>query len=276
MKAFYSNLRDKFEQRPDLWFFVFANLIFIAMYAWSLAITPQLLKPLNCFIFTLLTFIHIGLHWSLLKIGESDKWFWPYVIFQGILAMAVIQLSQNIGMIFALYMALIGEAIGSGRRRLRAFSAVLYYSLLSLGNYIYMVGAEYSLWWVAGTLPMVIFVTLYVILYTRESEAREQTQNLLEELEVAHKRLSEYADQVEQLTLSTERQRMARELHDTLAQGLAGLILQLEAADSHISAERSKKLRISSSRPWDALAPPWQMPAGLLVISVKEDPPRGI
>ncbi len=27
---------------------------------------------------------------------------------------------------------------------------------------------------------------------------------------------------------------MARELHDTLAQGLAGLILQLEAADSHL------------------------------------------
>jgi NarL family two-component system sensor histidine kinase YdfH len=34
---------------------------------------------------------------------------------------------------------------------------------------------------------------------------------------------------------------MARELHDTLAQGLAGLILQLEAADSHITSSNLAK-----------------------------------
>lgn len=34
---------------------------------------------------------------------------------------------------------------------------------------------------------------------------------------------------------------MARELRDTLAQGLAGLILQLEAADAYITDDPSKK-----------------------------------
>ena len=34
---------------------------------------------------------------------------------------------------------------------------------------------------------------------------------------------------------------MARELHDTLAQGVAGLILQLEAVDSHLVAGRSER-----------------------------------
>ena len=36
-------------------------------------------------------------------------------------------------------------------------------------------------------------------------------------------------------------QRMARELHDTLSQGLAGLILQLEAADAHLASGRHEK-----------------------------------
>ena len=36
---------------------------------------------------------------------------------------------------------------------------------------------------------------------------------------------------------------MARELHDTLSQGLAGLILQLEATDANLATDRSDKAR---------------------------------
>ncbi len=57
----------------------------------------------------------------------------------------------------------------------------------------------------------------------------------------ANRRLEHYAAQVQELTLANERQRMARELHDTLAQGLAGLILQLEAADSHLSRGNAQR-----------------------------------
>jgi len=46
---------------------------------------------------------------------------------------------------------------------------------------------------------------------------------------------------VEDLTIANERQRMARELHDTLSQGLAGLILQLEAAEAHLHNNRNEK-----------------------------------
>lgn len=57
----------------------------------------------------------------------------------------------------------------------------------------------------------------------------------------ANRRLEHYAGQVQELTLANERQRMARELHDTLAQGLAGLILQLEAADSHLARGNAQR-----------------------------------
>jgi NarL family two-component system sensor histidine kinase YdfH len=104
-----------------------------------------------------------------------------------------------------------------------------------------MNGIEYSGWWLLGTVPMLIFVTMYVSLYTSASNDRDQARKFLVELEIANRQLAEYTNQVEELTLTTERQRMARELHDTLAQGLAGLILQLEAADSHISSQNPQK-----------------------------------
>jgi two-component system, NarL family, sensor histidine kinase YdfH len=239
LKNRFINIRQAFKDHPELWFFVFANFVFVVMFIWSILINPDLLKPATFAIFTLLTLIHIVVHWSLLLIGEDERWFWPYVIFQGGLAFAIILMSNNVGMIFALYMALIGEMIGSQRRRVKTVMAVLFFLALSLTSQLIIEGPQSSLWWLLGTIMSMIFVVLYVSVYSQEVSARSRAQKLLNELEIAHRQLSEYADQVEDLTLTTERQRMARELHDTLAQGLAGLILQLEAADSHLSANHA-------------------------------------
>jgi NarL family two-component system sensor histidine kinase YdfH len=112
--------------------------------------------------------------------------------------------------------------------------------------------------WLIAMVPITVFVVVYVSLYTREMEARARAQALVEELKEAHQQLADYADKIEDLTLTAERQRMARELHDTLAQGLAGLILQLEAADAHISSSRPEKaqsiIRQAMSRARDTLA----------------------
>lgn len=76
----------------------------------------------------------------------------------------------------------------------------------------------------------------------REATSRPaESQRLLIELQETHSQLAEYALQVETLTLEAERQRMARELHDTLAQGLAGLVLQLEALEASLERDDSQK-----------------------------------
>jgi NarL family two-component system sensor histidine kinase YdfH len=211
------------------------------MFFWTLTINPQLREPDRFIIFTGLTILHVALHWSLLKIDQNPNLFWSYVLIQGVLAFVITLLSQNPGMIFALYLALIGEIIGLGQEKVKKISAGIFFLFLSLINFILLLGPGQGFWWVLGSIPMVIFVVMYVSLYTREAKAREHAQNLLKELKLAHSQLTEYASQVENLTLTTERQRMARELHDTLAQGLAGLILQLEAADSYLTNQRSDK-----------------------------------
>jgi signal transduction histidine kinase len=53
-------------------------------------------------------------------------------------------------------------------------------------------------------------------------------------LALANQQLRHYASTLEQLTVSRERNRMARELHDTLAHTLADLIVQMETAKAYL------------------------------------------
>jgi NarL family two-component system sensor histidine kinase YdfH len=223
----------------------FLTLIVIAMYVVTLVTVPSVRQPLTFIVFTLLIIIHLALHWSLEKITEhSMNWVTWYVIAQGLIAFAITILSNTVGMIFALFMGLIGESVGLLGIKRWGLLALSYYLLLTMISFAYFLGAASLGWWALGTAPTVIFIVIYVSMYMRQSEARVRAQMLLVELEKANLQLTEYADRVEDLTIANERQRMARELHDTLSQGLAGLILQLEAADANLAADRSDKARV--------------------------------
>jgi two-component system, NarL family, sensor histidine kinase YdfH len=81
---------------------------------------------------------------------------------------------------------------------------------------------------------MVFLVLGYLILYTQQSQSRIQLEQAHQDLQGAYSRLAASARQIETLTLLTERQRIARELHDTLAQGIAGMIMQLEVTSAQL------------------------------------------
>jgi signal transduction histidine kinase len=66
-------------------------------------------------------------------------------------------------------------------------------------------------------------------LLQQEVAERKQIEVALRE---ANTRLSRYATTLEELAVSRERNRLARDLHDTLAHTLSGIILQLEAAQA--------------------------------------------
>jgi len=211
------------------------------MYALSVYKHPDIRQPIILIPFTFLTIIHIILHLYLGTITKSpSKIFW-YIVIQGGLAFTISLLGKEVGLTFAFFMALIGEVVGLlGLTRQGLFAGIYYLILLTLG--LFQTSSWDSLRLILlGTIPMVLFVVMFVSLYMRQNDAREQAQALAAELEKANRQLSDYAAQVEDLTIANERQRMARELHDTLSQGLAGLILQLEAADAHLASNRSDK-----------------------------------
>jgi signal transduction histidine kinase len=64
----------------------------------------------------------------------------------------------------------------------------------------------------------------------RSSAAQRQSEALLAELRITHQQLQEYTTRVEELAVSQERNRLAREMHDALGHRLTVAAVQLEGA----------------------------------------------
>lgn len=218
-------------------FFVFLTVVLLGLSGWTLVTSETLRANVPLAItFAVLALAHVALHWASPYVTRSDmRIIGYYLAIQGALAFVLAVISSNSWLMFALFLALIGEAVSILRPVRFAIVAVIAYLSLSALTAFVIPGTTPLVDWMVGVIPTTVFVVVYVVLYSRQAEANARAQMLLAELETANRQLSEYAAQIEDLTLANERQRMARELHDTLAQGLAGLILQLEAVDSHLS-----------------------------------------
>ncbi len=237
---FRTRLKDPVMRRV-LPFYWLLTLALIVVYGFAFETNPSLLLWHKLIPFTLMMVLHLALHWfSIAAVGDV-RWVAIYAVVQNVLAMAIVQYAGIYTMVFGLYMPLFGETIGLmhkwSHRALVGLGALVF----AAGNILILQGGEMMWSWLMVALPLTAFVIFYVMMYSREAEGRIRSQELAEELQEANRQLIESARQIEVLTLNAERQRMARELHDTLAQGLAGLILQLEAADSHLGSSRPER-----------------------------------
>jgi len=88
-----------------------------------------------------------------------------------------------------------------------------------------------------GFVAAAAFVVVFSRLMRRERLARATVERLAAELEAANARLREYAVQVEDLATAKERNRLAREIHDSLGHFLTVVHVQIEAARTHMEAE---------------------------------------
>jgi NarL family two-component system sensor histidine kinase YdfH len=218
-------------------FYLLLFLVMAGVYVYILISDASLRQPGRLALFTGLMLVHAVLHFYSFRVAEQRRWLLAYFLIQGALVLAIGYLTQLQGFVPGLYMALVGEAAGILWPDRRAVAlATCFYTLLMGSNIVVIWGFSALVQLAPLFGGMLAFVLIYVVLYIRQVQARGEAQAYLQELEVAHRQLTKYAERVEELTISQERQRMARELHDTLAQGLAGLILQLEAADSYLES----------------------------------------
>src|SRR6185369_9754171 len=66
---------------------------------------------------------------------------------------------------------------------------------------------------------------------SNERFSRARAEQLLEELEISHRQLKAYAGQVAELATTRERNRLARDIHDSLGHYLTVINVQLEKAE---------------------------------------------
>ncbi len=74
----------------------------------------------------------------------------------------------------------------------------------------------------------------------RAEQARDESQRILADLTEAHARLQRYAEQAETLAVAEERNRLSREMHDTLGHRLTVSIVQLEGAGRLIDKDSQR------------------------------------
>lgn len=89
-------------------------------------------------------------------------------------------------------------------------------------------------------IPGYLLIYGFIYLAGRMSEEREAADRARKEAELANAQLREYARQVEDLAVLRERNRVAREVHDTVAHGFTGMIMQLEAVTRMLTKHPDK------------------------------------
>jgi NarL family two-component system sensor histidine kinase YdfH len=230
--------------REDWPFLAIVSLVLIVGYVSALRADSSLREPFRLLLFTLLIFLTGALYWLGPLFVWGSRRGAPYLVVLGATTFAIGLMTPHHWVVLGLYPALVGLAIGLFWSKVLSTTVAVTFCLgLLAANLALGRGIQGSL----AQLPVValslVFALVYVVLFIRQVEGRYRAQALLRDLESAHRQLREYANQVEKLTLSRERERMGRELHDTLAQGLAGLIMQLEAIDGHLEGGSTGRAR---------------------------------
>lgn len=115
---------------------------------------------------------------------------------------------------------------------------VWYFYTIYIGTICFYKGVEELLYSISLLFLITSVVSSYGYLYTRQIRANEKSQRLLFELEATY-------DKLEEVTREKERHKLARDIHDTLSQGLVGVLMKLEVLEVNIeegNIDKSKEI----------------------------------
>ena len=158
------------------------------------------------------------------------RWFrFVYFPLQVALLLTLTNLRPFLDFTSALYIPLSVQALRAFSRRAAMAWMILFAALVSATAVLGMgwaAGLSFSLLLLAGGG----FLVSYDLLYSQTQAGQAESEALLAELQQAHQRLQEYAAQAEELAAVRERNRLARELHDSVSQMIFSISLTSQSA----------------------------------------------
>ncbi|MEK6324893.1 MAG: sensor histidine kinase [Acidobacteriota bacterium] len=176
-----------------------------------------------------LTYLIVGTYgFARCRRNRASKTAAVYFAIQIVLSVTIIYLLPS-GAIFLITLPLAGQSVVLLTRRwVAAVCFVIFLMMVA------------PIWWRGGIVPALIvgmiflagmvFVVVFTQIAVNEREARAEVERLAAELSEANRKLREYASQVEELATARERNRLAREIHDSLGHYLTVVNVQIEAA----------------------------------------------
>ncbi len=110
----------------------------------------------------------------------------------------------------------------------------IYMPLFNMSDYVgyYTFTSQqwlFCIWNTMISLNIILFVGYCFSVINLQRGTIEEVNVLYHELQNANEQLSEYADMAEKMAQTNERNRLAREIHDTLGHSLTGIIAGLDA-----------------------------------------------
>jgi len=144
-----------------------------------------------------------------------------YLAIQTGLVLALILQAASLDYFFFFLLPIVGQTTFLLPRK-QAFRVVGVLIVLQILGLIIMQGWPKAISFIVLYNATIVFTMGYSILMLQADESRRETQRLLTELQ-------EYSEKARQLAIVEERNRLARELHDSVTQALYGLTLQSEA-----------------------------------------------
>jgi NarL family two-component system sensor histidine kinase YdfH len=215
-------------------FYIFISLLLVGLSI--LVVLPLLRREAYGWLalFAALQGLHLTLYWLNTRWHDDPRWARLYYPVQAVLLAGLTLMPEAISIVPTLLIALCGEVLGVRGNSWLALLLILAYGLLVGGLLVWRLPGTDVLDVLSTTVINGAFILIILALFNRQLAQGE--------------RLERYAEEVERLTLEAERERMARELHDTLAQGVAGLILQLEAIKAHHTQGNNDRVEVLLTR----------------------------
>ena len=202
-------------------------LVFAAVVARTLAvesIKPFLAEYLRLELIYLILFTAL-----LIKPGIPTWLVHIYFFLQSALVLYMLSFWPEFDFVILLFLLLSFQAslLFTGRMRWVWIVALV---CLTGGSLIFFMGFFRGLTLSLTTMAAEIVIPAFLIVNRETEIARAESQILIDELEHTHKQLELYSQQVEELAAIQERNRLARELHDTVSQLIFSISLTTRSA----------------------------------------------